>query len=107
MLQCSTGELGTLNLEGRQVGGFFDWEIQVSIYISHEGNLRASKVGKWQAIGKSYWLLEKVSTDKLEAIFYCFNGVDFKRVSHNSVRVVLPAEYPISVEIKAPLVMYG
>ena len=106
MLRSSSGKLGILKLDGRQVGGFLDWEIQISLYSTIRGNTRVSKLQKWTATARKFWMLEQVTPDRLQAIFYCFNG-DLRQVSQNQVTVRLPNIYPLREMINKPLVMYG
>lgn len=108
MHRSSTGELGTLNIDGRQVGGFSSWAIETMVQPTRKGNLRSGKLAAWKATALKYWMYEKVDTGTMDAIFYCFNGVAFSQVSTNRVKVVLPAEYPLGQPIRGPLEMtYG
>lgn len=107
MHQSSAGKLGTLHIDGRQVGGFLDWEIEVTTYPVSKGKTRASKLAQWKAVARKFWMLEKINTDCLEAIFYCFNGQDLIPVSQNQVKLNLPSGYNLEEVIIKPLVMYG
>lgn len=107
MHQSSFGKLGVLYLNGRQVGGFLDWEIEVMTYPIKKGNLKASKLSQLKITALKFWMLEKVNADSIEAIFYCFNGLDLKQVSQNKIKVNLPSEYPLDQLISTSLVMYG
>lgn len=106
MLQSSTGEIGTLHLDGRQVGGFLDWEITVATRVKKKGDLKAAELTEWKAIAKRFWLLEELTDGQLlEAVFYCFDGRDLKQVSRNKIDTNLSWIRNINETISAPLVM--
>ena len=102
----SSGDIGTLWVEGRQVGGFLNWTIQVTVVPGSKGKLRTNKVTQWKATARRFWLLEEFGTDRMQAIFYCNDGMDLKQVSQNQVRVQLPVDYPLNQAISGELVMW-
>ena len=105
MHQSSTGELGTLNIDGRQVGGFSSWVMETTVQPAKKGTVRSGRLVQWKTTALKYWMLQRVETDTMDAIFYCFNGVSFRQVSANRVRIKLPQEYPLDQPIRGLLEM--
>lgn len=99
MHQSSRGAIGTLNSQGRQIGGFLDWEIETVTYPVNKSTFRASKLSLWKARASSFWLLERLSGPVADAIFYCYNGRELRQVSQNTVRLKLPSDYPLNREV--------
>ena len=75
-----TGEIGKLSLSGKQVGGFKYWTA-----IQNRDSLQT------HVIAPRFWMLQEISTNKLEADFYSHNFNDkLELVYSANVTVSLP-----------------
>lgn len=90
----TTGIIGKLEIDGRQVGGFKDWEIDVAI---RRGNSSTT------ITAESYWLFERVKT--ATATFYFNLNGELIIANQESVSLDLPEVYSLNKLIKAPLKM--
>ena len=63
------GELGVIYQDNKQVGGFFDWEIEVTPNVTIEKEWREYKIFK-RITTRSYWLSIVHSNNLFEAVFY-------------------------------------
>lgn len=90
------GELGTLNIDGRQIGGFLNW--QIDIYLKREAS-RCSKRYGVQFIrvrADKYWMLEIPEANIVDAIFYVLFHDELMAVSQNKVRINLAPDVPLN-----------
>lgn len=90
----TTGTMGKLVIDGRQVGGFKDWQIDVFI-----------RKGKaiTRIFAESYWMFERIKT--AEATFY-FSSNDALLIANQfPVTLELPESYALNKLIKTPLKM--
>lgn len=72
-----TGEIGTLFLDDKQVGGFKYWTAVINPGRSH-------------VIASQFWMLKKVETDKLKAKFYAEVDSGLKLIREEDAIVNLP-----------------
>ena len=85
-----TGQLGTLNREGKQVGGFLDWQITSELNTTKQSKWKAYKTSNWKAKASRFWILEKLEGDEFYAIFYQRIQDKLAIVSQLDVRVKVP-----------------
>jgi len=55
------GRLGGLFLNGKQIGGFLDWNLDVTLSSHIEDKAKGFKLSRWQVTARSYWLDRPVS----------------------------------------------
>ena len=77
----ATGEIGTLNQDGKQVGGFFDWIISDSLTEPH---FKA----KIEAL--AFWLIEDVNPGQFDASFYQLQRGQLVLMQQEKVKVDFP-----------------
>jgi len=85
-----TGQLGTLSKNNRQVAGFLDWQIGVTLNSTSQAKWQAYKESGWKASAPKFWLVEKLDDDKFYAIFYQHIRDRLVIVSQLDVRVKIP-----------------
>jgi hypothetical protein len=86
----SNGEIGTLNQDGKQIGGFYDWTL--------ETRLEATKCEKWASyklVGQIYttprfWLLEKPTSDSYEVNLYQLIRDTFALINTSHCKIEIP-----------------
>lgn len=84
------GQLGTLNRDGRQVGGFLDWQISAELDIGRQVAWKSYKERGWKAKANRFWILEKLEGDEFYAIFYQRIKDTLVIMSQLDVRVKVP-----------------
>ena len=62
------GKLGSLHLEGEQVGGILDWEVTPLVNEFAQAGDLIHKVVKWKLTAPSYWLF--ATTDSVSIKLY-------------------------------------
>jgi len=83
------GEIGTLNQGGKQVGGFRDWQIDLTTdNIPRRGYF--DKKVKIRLQADRYWLLDKPAGDNYTAKFY----------QHISGQLALVAEHDVNISLE-------
>lgn len=85
-----TGQLGTLNKDGRQVGGFLDWRISATLDATRQTKCKAYKETGWKAKASRFWILEKLEGNEFYAIFYQRIQDKLAIVSQLNVKVKVP-----------------
>jgi len=90
------GAIGKLEIDGRQVGGFRDWQIDVLFY----NRTRAEAI----AIAGNYWMFEKVEGKLLATFYFSING-ELIMANQSLVNPELPKQYTLNKLIQAPLKM--
>ena len=91
----TSGTIGKLEIDGKQVGGFRDWRIDVLVYGGDKS--------KTTALAESYWMFEKVKT--ATATFYFSLEGDLVIANQHLVNLELPENYALNKLIQAPLRM--
>lgn len=99
------GDLGTLNVDGQQVGGFFDWEITVNLADTSTSAWTKYIVQNWKATAKAFWMLKVPKTDVMDAFFFFFEAGQLLQASANKVKVRLPSGYALDERMDTPIVM--
>jgi len=94
------GELGALFQEGRQVGGFFDWHIDIPLHEMTSGQHREFVIGKCRAMASRFWMLERPNGKAMEVRFYFHRNGALLLASINEVIVELPGEYELNKVIE-------
>jgi len=84
------GQLGTLNKNGKQVGGFLDWQINATLDIMRPTRWKAYRETGWKAKANRFWILEKLEGDEFYAIFYQRIRDKLAIVSQLDVKVKVP-----------------
>lgn len=97
------GCLGVLSIEGKQVGGFLDWEIDVDIREVSASAHKQYAIQKWKAVARKFWLFEIPDTP-MDATFYTLFHDDLVAVSENRVKVNIP-DIPLNTLINHNLEM--
>ena len=90
----TSGIIGKLEIDGKQVGGFRDWLIDVLVYKDKS---------KTTAIADSYWMFRKVK--EVVATFYFSLDGELVVANQSLVTLQLPNEYALNKRIQAPLEM--
>ena len=85
-----TGQLGTLNKDGKQVGGFLDWQINAILNPARQTPWKAYKESAWRGKANKFWILEKLEGDEFYATFYQRIRDRLVIVSQLDVRVKVP-----------------
>ena len=99
------GELGTLFQQGRQVGGFFDWHIDVAVLESTSRQHREFVIGNCKATAQRFWMLEWPNGNAMEARFYFYRNGALLLCNVNDVILVLPEGYELNKVIERRVVM--
>jgi hypothetical protein len=63
------GEIGTLN-QGKQIGGFYDWSIDLNLTRTETPTGRVHKVSAIKASAKRYFFLIEPAEGEITANFY-------------------------------------
>ena len=100
-----TGELGTLNRDGRQVGGVLDWRIDALLDSTGRSGWRTIERRSFKVRVRKYWVLEKLEGDKFHAIFYQFIRGGLVVVTQHDVTVDIP-DSPLDMIIPGRLEMW-
>jgi hypothetical protein len=91
----ANGEIGTITLGDRQVGGFLDWEINVE--IANREPVTTARLAAW-------WLFELPPPGTpLRMDFYRRQGDDLKLINRQTATPVFPAGMPLDTLIKEGL----
>jgi len=85
-----TGQLGTLNRDGKQVAGFLDWQLDVTLDYAGQAEWKTYKERGWKAKASRFWILEKLEGDEFYAIFYQRIRDTLVIVSQMDVKVKVP-----------------
>ncbi len=101
------GEIGTINKDGKQVGGFRDWTLDVIVEEITTGIHRDYISQKVKAHAKRFWLLEPIGTDKYMCIFYQHLGDDIIPLFQNELKVNIPNGIEIDKYVDTQLEMEG
>ena len=94
------GEIGTLTQNGRQVGGFLDWNIETLFEKS-----RGLPIPKTLASARSFWMFEDCNEDEFKAVFYVRLDGKLEVAQEVNVAVRFPGHYLLDKHIKAELEM--
>lgn len=100
-----SGELGTLNRDGRQVGGFLDWQMHAYLDGMPQSGWKTVKRKTFKVMVGKYWILEKLEGDKFHAIFYQFIKDRLIVVTRHDVTVKIP-DSPLNMIIPGHLEMW-
>ena len=98
------GEIGTLNQEGRQIGGFFDWSIDIVLDETIRHGVRELGVRKIVSASR-YWLLEIPNSDIYEARFYKMISGQLVLMDEGQIGLGLPDKETLDRVLSAPLGM--
>ncbi|MBA7602016.1 hypothetical protein ES703_09101 [subsurface metagenome] len=99
------GELGVLSIDGRQIGGFLDWELDIGLREVSASSARQYALTEWNARAHRFWMLEIPDTNAMEALFYFYKNGKLLPASSNKVKVKLPSDYPLNTIINSTLEM--
>jgi hypothetical protein len=81
------GEIGQIIKDGKQVGGFLDWVLEVSIIETTSDKRRSYTTQSVKATAKRYWLNEPVSQGRYDCIFYQRVGNELIALFQNELKV--------------------
>ena len=103
------GDIGVLYQEGKQIGGFFDWEMNISLESStwQEGG------GDWvnwevtppKITAISYWLVQKPKGTAFRADFYQYIRNQLVLADSSMVEIDLPEKNILGRRFWAPIRM--
>jgi len=62
------GKVGAFFVDGKQIGGFFDWMLTVNLARGISGDFRTHKLASWSASARAYWFEQKLYD--IEARFF-------------------------------------
>ena len=104
------GEIGVLYQDGRQIGGFYDWEITINLEQSSWGELGQGDWLEWQVSPQyitavSYWLVHKPKDMTFRADFYQYIRNQLVLVDSSIVQIQLPEVNVIGKRLWAPIRM--
>ncbi len=91
------GEIGTLFQEGKQIGGFYDWAIDIQLLKGLQNNKAIVK-----ATAARFWVLCSPSQSEIRASFYRLVGDRLVLMNQAQVTVSLGDKLGL---IKKPLEM--
>jgi hypothetical protein len=98
------GDIGQIIKDGRQVGGFLGWDLEVQIEETTSAPSRQYTTQKVKASSDRYWLNEKIESGKYTCIFYRKVGKELLALFQNELKVKIP-EIRLDEYISKPLVM--
>ena len=64
------GQIGALYQDGKQLGGFYDWTLDLSFTRMETANSRVYKVLPIKSIASKYWLFSGPSDSEITANYY-------------------------------------
>lgn len=99
------GELGVLSIDGKQVGGFLDWEMDINLREVSASSSKQYKLVGWKARAFQFWMLEIPNTNVMDALFYFYRKGQLIQASSNKVRIKLPPTYPLNIIINTQIEM--
>lgn len=101
------GEIGTINKDGKQVGGFRGWALEVRMEEVSSGLHRKYIAQSVKARANVYYLLEPTPKGKYMCIFYQLIGKELAPIFQNELLVKLPKDAKVGGYISAKLEMEG
>lgn len=100
------GSLGVLYQGNRQVGGFFDWQIDIQIEQKpQKGNHKVWIMVAKKVTAISYWLTEEPKGSTFEAKFYQYMGNRLVLADKGIVEIDLPDVKTLDRKLLAPMEM--
>jgi hypothetical protein len=96
------GEIGSLSVNGEQVGGFLDWQI----IVQTQGTKPGVEAVHTKAIASAFWIIDHLPADRhVEAIFYSRDGN--KLILINQANVLISSVPPCIADklIRHPMEM--
>lgn len=99
------GELGTLNRDGRQVGGFLNWQMSAMLDGMPRSGCRTFERKTFKVTVGKYWILEELEGDEFHADFYQLIKDRLIIVTRHDVTVKIP-DSPLNMIIPGHLVMW-
>ena len=101
------GEIGQILKDGKQVGGFRDWNLEVYVEEVTSGLTRQYTTQKVRATSKRFWLDKPIDTGKYMVLFYQQVGEELVSLFQNELKVKIPTNTMIGKYIDSPLEMEG
>ena len=77
------GEVGTLNRDGVQIGGFYDWEISLSLIRLNGPDGQRYKSPQIKAVAKKYFYFTDITDDLTADYYQLINGKLVLMASHS------------------------
>jgi len=97
------GEIGVL-YQGKQVGGFFDWQFSINFEPTPGKEWANYKVNPPHIIARSYWLTKELNGTIFRADFYRFMNGQLILMDSSRVELKLP-NMTIGKRLLAPIRM--
>ena len=97
------GQIGTLYQDGKQLGGFLDWSIDLSLNRTQVPDSRVYKVQVIKSTAERFWLLSAPSEGDITAHYYQL--IKDRLVLVNSHIVTADLGKTINKMVNRPLVM--
>jgi hypothetical protein len=88
-LRQPSGEIGTLFQDGKQLGGFLNWAIDLKLNAIERPGGREYKKVLTKATASKHWLLEKPTEGEITAHYYLLVGDTLALVNSHIVQVEL------------------
>ena len=101
MLNLS-GQIATLNQAGEQVGGLYDWAINVVMNYTVKDGIKIFKPVK-HIEAQSYWLLKKIKSNKFGVSFFTVQGGQLVLMDAGEVVIDLPDLITLDQRLYAPV----
>lgn len=86
----SSGEIGTLNQDGKQIGGFLDWTLRTTLNATKGENWASYKLVGRSVDSPRFWLLEKPINDCYEVNLYQLIKDTFVLINTSQCRIEIP-----------------
>ena len=83
------GEIGTLYQDGKQIGGFLDWSIDLKLNSVNQAEGRVYKHCMTKSTASKFWLLSTPTEAEITAHYYLLVGDTLALVNSHTVEVNL------------------
>lgn len=101
------GEIGQILKDGKQVGGFRNWNLEVYLEEVTSDLNRKYTTQKVRATSKRFWLDEPIVTGKYMVLFYQQVGKELVSLFQNELNIKIPANTVIGEYVDSLLDMEG
>ena len=97
-----SGQIVTLNQDGKQVGGLYDWEAYLVLNFTTKDGFKEYKPVK-RIEARSYWLIEPISENTFDAEFYSVISNELVLTDAGKVYIELPDVRTLDRRLYAPI----
>ena len=97
------GEIGTFYQDSKQLGGFLNWSIDLSLFRAERPDSRVYKLHSIKSTAERFWLLETPTEGEITAHYYQL--IKDRLVLVNSHIITADLNVDINKMVNRPLVM--